>query len=102
MWTAISWRSQKQTTVGTSSNHIEVIALHEASHECAWLKSTTQHIRATSDLPTTDDLIILYEDNVSCVAQIKERFIKCVRTKHVPPKYFAFTQELEYNKVVSI
>ncbi|KAL5542384.1 hypothetical protein UlMin_010094 [Ulmus minor] len=27
--TAISWRSQKQTLVATSSNHAEVIALHE-------------------------------------------------------------------------
>ncbi|KAL5551157.1 hypothetical protein UlMin_001333 [Ulmus minor] len=32
--TAISWRSQKQTLVATSSNHAEVIALHEASREC--------------------------------------------------------------------
>nr|GEW78622.1 putative RNA-directed DNA polymerase [Tanacetum cinerariifolium] len=29
--TAISWHSQKQTLVATSSNHAEVIALHEAS-----------------------------------------------------------------------
>ncbi|KAL5566503.1 hypothetical protein UlMin_029667 [Ulmus minor] len=29
--TAISWRSQKQTLVATSSNHVEVIALHETS-----------------------------------------------------------------------
>ncbi|XP_013594830.1 PREDICTED: uncharacterized protein LOC106302993 [Brassica oleracea var. oleracea] len=32
--TAISWRSQKQTLVATSSNHAETIALHEASREC--------------------------------------------------------------------
>ncbi|GJR54474.1 putative reverse transcriptase domain-containing protein [Tanacetum coccineum] len=32
---AISWRSQKQTLVATSSNHAEVIALHEASRECS-------------------------------------------------------------------
>ncbi|GJY64443.1 hypothetical protein Tco_0465903 [Tanacetum coccineum] len=32
--TAISWRSQKQTLVATSSNHAEVTALHEASREC--------------------------------------------------------------------
>ncbi|KAD5508315.1 hypothetical protein E3N88_16018 [Mikania micrantha] len=37
--TAISWRSQKQTLVATSSNHAEVIALHEASRECVWLRS---------------------------------------------------------------
>nr|GEX84364.1 putative copia-like polyprotein [Tanacetum cinerariifolium] len=37
--TAISWHSQKQTLVATSSNHDEVIPLHEASRECVWLRS---------------------------------------------------------------
>ena len=32
--TTISWRSTKQTLTATSSNHYEIIALHEASHEC--------------------------------------------------------------------
>ena len=32
--TAISWRSVKQTMVATSSNHSEIIAIHEASCEC--------------------------------------------------------------------
>ena len=32
--TAISWRSQKQTLVATSSNYVEVIAFHETSREC--------------------------------------------------------------------
>ena len=40
--TLISWRSQKQTLFATSSNHAEVIALHEASRECVWLSSVTQ------------------------------------------------------------
>ncbi|GJU25529.1 hypothetical protein Tco_1164150 [Tanacetum coccineum] len=32
--TTISWCSQKQTLAATSSNHVEVLALHEASREC--------------------------------------------------------------------
>ena len=32
--TAISWRSVKQAMVATSSNHSEIIAIHEASREC--------------------------------------------------------------------
>ena len=43
--TAISWRSIKQTLSATSSNHSEIIAIHEASHECIWLRSVIQHIR---------------------------------------------------------
>jgi hypothetical protein len=41
---AISWRSIKQTLVPTSSNHLKIIAIHEASRECIWLKSLIQHI----------------------------------------------------------
>ena len=32
--TAILWRSVKQTLVATSSNHSEIITIHEASREC--------------------------------------------------------------------
>nr|XP_033510837.1 secreted RxLR effector protein 161-like [Nicotiana tomentosiformis] len=32
--TTISWRSTKQTMVSTSSNHEEIIDIHEASREC--------------------------------------------------------------------
>ena len=35
----ISWRSVKQTMVATSSNHSEIIAIHETSRECVWLRS---------------------------------------------------------------
>ncbi|XP_058734187.1 secreted RxLR effector protein 161-like [Vicia villosa] len=72
--TAISWRSQKQTIVATSSNHAEVIPLHEASKEY----------------------------NAACVTRMKEGYIKSDRTKHIPPKFFSFTQELERNKDVDI
>ena len=32
--TAISWRFIKQTMVTTSSNHLEILTIHEASCEC--------------------------------------------------------------------
>ena len=44
--TAISWRSMKQTFAATSSNHSEILDIHEASRECVWLRSMTQHVRA--------------------------------------------------------
>ncbi|XP_059288674.1 secreted RxLR effector protein 161-like [Lycium ferocissimum] len=62
--TTISWHSMKQTIAATSSNHAEIIAIHEASRECVWLRSMTQHIQEMCgfllkmDIPT-----ILYEDN---------------------------------------
>ena len=93
--TAISWRSQKQTLVATSSNHAKVIALHETSRECVWPRSMTQHIRTTCGLPVSKDPTVLYEDNAACITQIKEGYIKSDRTKHILPKFFSFTQELE-------
>jgi hypothetical protein len=42
--TAISWRSVKQTLVASSLNHLEIIAIYEASRECIWLRSLIQHI----------------------------------------------------------
>ena len=43
--TAISWRSFKQTMVVTSSNHSEIITIHETSRGCIWLRSMIQHIQ---------------------------------------------------------
>jgi len=37
--TTISWRSVKQTIIATSSNHAELLALHETIRECVWLRS---------------------------------------------------------------
>nr|GEZ02483.1 putative copia-like polyprotein [Tanacetum cinerariifolium] len=37
---------------------------------------------------------LIYEDNATCVAQMKEGYIKSGRTKHIPPRYFAYTQDL--------
>ena len=70
--TAISWRSVKQTMVTTSSNHSKILAMHEASRECVWLRSMIQHIRESCGLPSIkNNPTVLYEDNAACIAQIK-------------------------------
>ena len=100
--TAISWRSTKQTLVATSSNHSEILALHEASRESIWLRSMIRHIRSTCDLPSVTDVpTILYEDNAACIAQIKGGFIKSDRTKHIAPKFF-YTHQLEKNHEIEV
>ncbi|XP_069148031.1 secreted RxLR effector protein 161-like [Solanum lycopersicum] len=43
--TAISWRSTKKSIEATSSNHAEIIVIHEASRECVWLRSMIHLIR---------------------------------------------------------
>uniref|UniRef100_A0A1U7WMR6 Uncharacterized protein LOC104229005 n=1 Tax=Nicotiana sylvestris TaxID=4096 RepID=A0A1U7WMR6_NICSY len=51
-------------------------------------RSQTGYLFTYGDNPTT-----LYEDNVSCIAQLKGGYIKGDRTKHISPKFF-FTHDL--------
>ncbi|KAL4025797.1 hypothetical protein IC575_014203 [Cucumis melo] len=100
--TAISCRSVKQTMTATSSNHVEILAIHEASRECVWLRSMTHHIRETCGLSFSKNLpTILFEDNTACIAQIKGGYIKGDRTKHISPKLF-YTHDLEENGDISV
>lgn len=100
--TAISWRSQKQTLVATSSNHAEVIALNEASRECEWLRSMTQLIWTSCGLDKDKAPTLIYEDNAACVSQMKEGYVKSDRTKHIPPKFFEYIRELIETRQVEI
>ncbi|XP_057811773.1 secreted RxLR effector protein 161-like [Salvia miltiorrhiza] len=71
--TAISWKSVKQSLTATSSNHSELIAIHEASRECVWLRNMTSYIQETCGLASPkDNPTVLYEDNAACIAQLKE------------------------------
>ena len=100
--TAISWRSVKQTMVATSSNHSKIIAIHEASRECIWLRSMIHHIQESCGLSSVKDKpTILFEDNAACIAQIKGGYIKGDKTKHISPKFF-YTHELQKNGEIDV
>ena len=43
--TAILWHSVKQSLAATSSNHAEILAIHEARREFIWLQSICQHMQ---------------------------------------------------------
>ena len=49
-----------------------------------------------NDAPT-----VMYEDNASCIAQLKDGYIKGDRTKHILPKFF-FTHELQKASEVQV
>ena len=99
---AISWRSVKQTMVAISSNHSEILAMHEASRECVWLRSMIQHIRESCGLSSIkNNSIVLYEDNAACFALIKGGYIKGDRTKHISPKFF-YTHELQKDGEIDV
>ncbi|KAL2540687.1 Retrovirus-related Pol polyprotein from transposon TNT 1-94 [Abeliophyllum distichum] len=91
--TAISWRSVKQTLTATSSNHSEIIAMHEASRECTWLRNMTHHIQASCGLASTKDSpTILYEDNAACIAQLKGGYIHTSFRRMVTLMFNKFAQ----------
>ena len=101
MW-QYSWRSIKQTLTATSSNHFEIIALHEASRECVWLRSVVHHIRNACGLPLITSIpTIIYENNATRIEQIKEGYIKGDITKHISPKFF-FTHELQKSHQIEV
>ena len=100
--TTISWRSTKQTITTTSSNHAEILSIHEASRECVWLRSIINHIHKTCGLSYQREVpTILYEDNTACIAQLKAGYIKGDRTKHISPKFF-FTHDIQERSVIDI
>ena len=88
--------------VTTSLNHSEILALHEASRECIWLRSMIQHIQESCDLPfSKDNPITLFEGNAACIAQIKGGYIKGDKTKHISPKFF-YTHKLQKNGEIDV
>ena len=85
----------KANHYGHFIDHAEILAIREASRECVSLRSMTYHIRETCGLCFSKNLLtILFEDNTACIAQIKGRYIKVDRTKHISPKLF-YTHDLE-------
>ncbi|GJV23727.1 hypothetical protein Tco_1376422 [Tanacetum coccineum] len=79
----------------TSSNHVEILAIHEACQEYVWLRSVIQHIRESCGIFSGQEApTIVHEDNAACIAQLKDRYIKGDRTKHILPKFF-FTHNLQ-------
>jgi hypothetical protein len=100
--TAISWRSTKQTLTVTSSNHVKLIALYDAGRECVWLRFMIQHIQEECGLESVrENPTVIYENNTTCIAQIKEEYIKGDRTKHISPKFFS-THDLQKNGLINV
>jgi hypothetical protein len=90
----ISWKSTKQTTTATSTNHAELLAFHEAAREVVWLKTMDQILNQQCKIKTEDQPITIFEDNSACVRQMESGFINADRTKHISPHIFNFTQDL--------
>ena len=79
-----------------------VIAIHEASYECIWLRSMIQHIQESCGLLfIKDSPTALFEDNLVDIAQIKGDYIKGDKTKHISPNLF-YTHELQKSGEIDV
>ena len=78
----------------TSANHSELIAFHEATREAVWLHTMHKIITEQCGLTQDNKPTVIFEDNVVCVAQVRARFIKTDRVKHICPQVFGFSQDL--------
>ena len=98
----ISWKSVKQTVTATFSNHFKLIAFHEESRKVVWLRSMNNIILEQCELTQDNKPTIIFEDNVVCVAQVGEGFIKFNRVKHISPQIFGFIQKLIQSKQIEV
>ncbi|GJZ06364.1 hypothetical protein Tco_0540157 [Tanacetum coccineum] len=77
----------------TLSNHIKILAIHEASRECVWLRSVIQYIRESCGISLgLEAPTVVHEDNVACMTQLKDGYIKGDKTKHILSRTFLFTK----------
>lgn len=84
---AISWLSQRQAMVATSTTEAEIVAANEATKEIIWMKRLFLQITILKELP------ILQVDNSAAVrlAQNPE-FHR--RTKHIAIKHFFIREKI--------
>ena len=81
--------------------HAEIIAIHEASRECVWLRSMIHLIQEKCVVKYDNLPIILYRDNLAYIAHLKGGFINEDRTKHILPKLF-YVHELQKNDDINV
>ncbi|KAG5879136.1 hypothetical protein JTB14_004112 [Gonioctena quinquepunctata] len=89
---AISWLSQRQAMVATSTTEAEIVAANEATKEIIWLSRLFEGIIGLKHVP------ILQVDNSAAVrlAQNPE-FHR--RTKHISIKYFFIREKISEGKL---
>jgi hypothetical protein len=97
----ISWKSCKQTLIGTSTNQFEIIALYEAAREFTWLHRVINHIQVSCGIELIGSPTIIYEDNVAYIDQMQSGYVKNNVTKLITPKIF-YPHKLQVNGDISI
>ena len=66
------------------------------------MRSMNKIILEQCGLAQDNKSTIIFKDNVACVAQVGEGFIKSDRVKHISPQIFGFIQELIQGKQIEV
>ena len=90
---AISWLSQKQTTVALSTAEAEYMALGSAAQEAIWLRHLLSDLQVNTDDPTE-----IFEDNQGAIAMAKNP-IGHKRTKHIDIKHHFIRENVQAGTV---
>jgi hypothetical protein len=85
----VSWKSQRQTTVATSSTESEYMAQFAATQEAMWLRELLKGLNYLEPGPTT-----IYQDNQGAIALARNPVYHS-RTKHIDIKYHFIREQLE-------
>lgn len=60
----------------------------------------SSNIQQESGIITKKEQTKVYKDNLTCVVQLKDCYIKNDKKKHILPKFILYIQELEKNQEV--
>lgn len=85
----ISWKSQRQATVATSSTESEYMSLYSAVQEMVWLRRLLTELSYFKSGPTT-----IYQDNQGCIALSKNPVFHS-RTKHIDIKFHFLREKIK-------
>ncbi|KAG5861680.1 hypothetical protein JTB14_013125 [Gonioctena quinquepunctata] len=91
---AISWYSQRQTSVAISTTEAEIVAASEAAREIVWLKRLFEEIIVLRAVPT------LMVDNKAAI-KLAENPEYHRRTKHIHIRHF-FVRELVLDSFIQV
>ena len=91
---AISWISQKQTTVALSTVEAEYVALGSATQEAIWLQRLMSDLNIGQEKPT-----VIREDNQGAIA-IAKHPIGHKRTKHIDIKHHFIREAVHTGTIV--
>ena len=92
---AISWRSEKQTLVATSTIEAKFVSCFEATSQAIWLRSFISGLQVIDSI---SKLLRIYYDNSTIVFLAKNNKSGS-RNKHIDIKYLAIRERVKSNKV---